>query len=61
MMNFITMTLCITAAIMLASGISVILITNKTVLKWYAKKVQRVTKEIAEEIFEDEFTGSDKE
>lgn len=49
MMDFVMMTLSFTVAILLASGISVMVCTNKTVLKWYAKKAMKISAEIAEE------------
>ena len=49
MMNFVIMTLSFTTAILLASAISVMVVTNKRVLKWYLKKVQKSTEEFLEE------------
>lgn len=53
MMDFVLLTLCITVAIMLASGISVLLVTSKPVLKWYLKKVNKITENVFEEAFKD--------
>lgn len=49
MMNFIVMTLSFTVAILLASGLAIMFVLNKKVLKWYMKKVNKITMEVLEE------------
>lgn len=57
MMDFIIMTLSFTVAILLASGIALVAMCNKKVLKWYMKKVNKMTMDLFEESVEtiDEF------
>lgn len=43
MMEFIVMTLSITVAILLASGLAVIIMLNKKVMNWYLNKVYKAT------------------
>lgn len=43
MMNFILMTLSFTVAILLASGIAVVLMLQPKVMKWYLDKVYKAT------------------
>ena len=54
MMEFIIMTLSFTVAILLASGIACAIMCNKKVLKWYMKKVNKLSMDLFEEIASDE-------
>ena len=53
MMEFVLLTLSITVALLLASGLSVLLVTSKPVLKWYMKKVNKITEQVIDETFKD--------
>lgn len=49
MMDFIIMTLSFTVAILLASGIALAAMCSKKVMKWYMKKVNKMTMDLLEE------------
>lgn len=51
MMNFVLLTLSITVAILLASGLALAVMFNKHVLKWYMNKVQKLTEEMLKDQF----------
>ena len=51
MMDFIVMTLSFTTAMLLASALVFVLMLNKKVMKWYVKYVNKMTVEIADELF----------
>lgn len=53
MMNFIIMTLSFTVAILLAGVLGTLIVLNPLVMKWYAKKVNKVTKTVFEETLKD--------
>ena len=53
MMDFVLMTLSFTVAILLASVISVFVVLNTKVMKWYVKKTKKVTMELFDESFDD--------
>lgn len=48
MMDFVLMTISFTMAILLAGGLSIMILMNKRVLKWYMKKVEKMTNELFE-------------
>lgn len=54
MMNFVVLTLSVTVGILLASSLSIAVLMNKKVLKWYMNKVQKITEEMIKAQFEDE-------
>lgn len=49
MMDFFITTLSFTVAILLASGLSVLVMMNKKTIKWYMKKVNKMTEELSDE------------
>lgn len=49
MMDFIVMTLSFTVAILLATVIVVVAVMNKPVMKWYMKKVNKLTMVVLED------------
>lgn len=51
MFNFVVLTLSITVAMLLASGLAVAVMLNKHVLKWYMNKVQKITEEMLKDQF----------
>ncbi len=51
MMEFVMLTICFTVAILLASVLSVVIMLNPKVMKWYMKKVNDVTAKLFEESF----------
>lgn len=53
MMDFIMMTLSFTVAILLASGLTVVMMLNKKVMKGYMKYVTKLSAEIADELAEE--------
>lgn len=54
MMDFVTMTLSFTVAILLASGLACAVLLNKKVFKWYMKKAQKVSSEVIEELYDND-------
>ena len=50
MMDFIMLTLSIAVAILLASSLSLVLVMNKKVLKWYLHYVNKITDEVVNEV-----------
>lgn len=54
MINFISMTLSFTVAILLASGLSLFIVTNKRVMKWYMRKVNKMTEDLFSQSFDRE-------
>lgn len=54
MMDFIVMTLSFTVAILLASGLALMIIMQPKVLKSYTKYVMKMSNQIVEEMFEEE-------
>lgn len=54
MMEFVLLTLSITVALLLASGVALVLCTSKPVIKWYMKKVNKITEQVIDETFKDE-------
>ena len=59
MMEFIIMTLSFTVEIILASGIACVGVLNKKVLKWYTKKVNKMTMDLLEEDLESDLLGEE--
>jgi hypothetical protein len=57
MMNFVEMTLCIMVAMILASIVTTVImmtvVMNKKVIKWYMKKVTKMSMELAEDLLEE--------
>ena len=53
MMEFIMLTLSITVAILLAGALSMFIMLSKPVMKWYTKKVYKLTMNIFEDLTED--------
>lgn len=53
MMDFVLLTLSITVSLLLASGAALVLCTSKPVLKWYMKKVNKITEQVINETFKD--------
>ena len=49
MLNFIIMTISFTVAILLASGLGMVITLNPKVMKWYMKKANKMTMEVLEE------------
>lgn len=58
MMEFIMLTLSITVAILLAGALSMFIMLSKPVMKWYMKKVYKLTmnnvEDLTEELFKEE-------
>lgn len=50
MMDFVVMTLSFTVAMLLASTLACIIVLNKKVMKWYLKKVNKITMDVFEDI-----------
>ena len=46
MMNFVLLVVAIAVGILLASVLSVAVLMNKRVLKWYMRKVTKITEEL---------------
>ena len=56
MMDFIIMTVSFAIAILLASGLALVIMLNKTVMGWYMRYVVKMTSElegVVEEAFKD--------
>ena len=53
MMNFVIMALAIMVGTLLATGLTLVVMLNKRVIKAYTKWVMKLTKEFREELFED--------
>lgn len=53
LVEFIMMTLSITVGILLASVLAFMLMFNKKVLKWYMKKVNNISKQLVDEMFDE--------
>jgi type IV secretory pathway component VirB8 len=51
MMEFVILTLSFTVAILLASALSVVIMLNSKVTKWYMKKINNMTAKMFEESF----------
>lgn len=54
MMEFIIMTLSFTVAILLASGVSVFIVMQPRVMKWYTKRVTKISYQLVDELYEEE-------
>ena len=54
MMEFVIMTLSFTVAILLASVLGVLIMMSKPVMKWYMKRVNKLTNVLLSESFVDE-------
>jgi hypothetical protein len=54
MINFVLLTLSIFVAMLLVYGVAAFLFTRKPVVKWYMKKVTKLTNQIVAETLEDE-------
>ncbi len=54
MLNFITMTLSVMFGVLLASVVGVIFMMNAKFLKWYTKKILKVSTELANELDNEE-------
>ena len=52
MMDFVMLTVSFTVAILAASFIAVIIVMSKPVMSWYLKKVNKLTSDIMEELFD---------
>lgn len=53
MMDFIIMTASFALGMLLASGLSVLLVLNKKVMKTYMKYVMKMSEEITEELLDE--------
>ena len=49
MMEFIVLTLSFTVAILMASLIAFVFVCNKWVLRWYMRRINKITMKIIEE------------
>lgn len=54
MMEFVLMTISFTVAILLASVLGVLFMMTKPVMKWYMKRVNKMTEVLLSESFKDE-------
>ena len=52
MMDFVMLTVSFTVAILAASFIAVTIVMSKPVMSWYLKKVNKLTSDIMEELFD---------
>ena len=50
MMDFVVLTISFTLAILLASGLACVVLLQPKVMKWYTKKMFKMTNDIAEEL-----------
>lgn len=50
MLNYIILTICITVAILLASALSVAILLQPKVLKWYVKYVMKVNEDMLNDL-----------
>lgn len=59
MMEFVLMTLSFTVAILLATVIMIAIVMNKKVMKAYMKWVNKMSREIVDEMFDDSDEAKD--